>query len=218
MSEDKTNKWQTISDSASADIQAEEVAPKQEKGTLEENGSTTSIEENTGLSHPDYEQLQQQLTAAEAKAHENWEKAVRATAELENVRRRASKDVENAHKFGVVKLMEDLLPVVDSLEQALQTNIDTEETGLNSMKEGIELTLKLFVGVLEKFNVKQINPVGEAFNPNLHEAMSMQEAPDALPGTVLVVFQKGYLLNERVIRPARVIVAKGQVTSVDEKI
>lgn len=158
-----------------------------------------------GLEHPNYAELEEKLTFTEKKMHENWEKAARAMAELENVRRRAEKDVASAHKFGVEKFINGLLPVVDSLEQAIQL-ADKEKN--SSMHEGLDLTIKLFLDVLSKNGVEQINPMGEMFNPELHEAMSMQEVPGEKPNTVIVVFQKGYKLHDRVIRAARVVVAK----------
>ncbi len=157
------------------------------------------------LDHPSYVDLSEKLTLAEQQAHENWEKAVRAQAELDNVRRRAEREVANAHRYGVEKLITDLLPVVDSLEQALQLAISAQDA---SMREGLELTLKLFMDVLKKFEIQQIDPTGEPFDPQIHEAMSMQDAPDAAPNTVIAVFQKGYKLCDRVIRPARVVVSK----------
>ncbi len=170
---------------------------------IDENSEAVS---NVGaLDHPTYIELEEKLTLAEQQAHENWEKSVRALAELDNIRRRAERDVANAHRFGLEKFSEALLPVLDSLEQALQL-ADKESDA--SMREGLELTMKLFVGVLEKFDVKQLDPVGEAFDPQQHEAMAMQASPDAAPNTVLMVFQKGYKLNDRVIRPARVIVSQ----------
>lgn len=166
---------------------------------------TDTDAEFESLDHPSYEELEQKLTAAEQKVHENWEKVVRVTADMDNVRRRAERDVANAHRYGIEKLVNNLLPVVDSLEQA---ELLAEQHGDTAMHEGIQLTMKLFLDMLEKTNVEQINPVGEVFNPELHEAMVMQESPDAAPNTVLTVFQKGYKLNDRVIRAARVVVAK----------
>ncbi|HHT0592091.1 TPA: nucleotide exchange factor GrpE [Legionella anisa] len=157
------------------------------------------------LDHPSYVELSEKLTLAEQQSHENWEKAVRAQAELDNVRRRAEREVANAHRYGAERLITDLLPVIDSLEQALQLAVKAEDA---SMHEGLELTLKLFMDVLKKFEVQQIDPIGAPFDPQLHEAMSMQAAPDAEPNTVLAVFQKGYKLSDRVIRPARVVVSK----------
>ncbi|WP_367605982.1 nucleotide exchange factor GrpE [Legionella sp. W05-934-2] len=156
------------------------------------------------LEHPDYEALEEKLFETEQRVQENWDAAIRAKAELENVRRQAERDVERAHKFGTSKLIESLLPVIDSLEQALQLAIENEDT---AMQEGLELTMKVFLDALEKQGVVQIDPVGEVFNPERHEAISMQPSKDAEPNTVLNVFQKGYELNGRVIRAARVIVS-----------
>lgn len=157
------------------------------------------------LDHPSYVALEEKLTLAEQQAHDYREKSVRAMAELDNIRRRAERDVENAHRYGLEKFSAALLPVADSLEQALQ--LADKETDAN-MREGLLLTMQLMVGVLDKFDVKQLDPLGEVFNPQLHEAMSMQGAADVPPNTVLMVLQKGYTLNDRVIRPARVIVSK----------
>ena len=162
-------------------------------------------EDVLSLDHPGYVELEEKLTLTEKKMHENWEKATRAAAELENVRRRAERDIESAHKYGVEKFVDNLLPVIDSLEQALQL---AEQTENSSMHEGLELTMKLFLDVLAKQGVEQINPIGKPFDPELHEAMSMQESDDAERNMVLVVFQKGYKLHGRVIRAARVVVAK----------
>lgn len=157
------------------------------------------------LEHLSYAELEEKLTLAEQQAHENWEKAVRAMAELDNVRRRAERDVANAHRFGLEKFINSLLPIMDSLEEALRL---ADNKGDKAMHEGLELTMKLFLGVLEKHDVQQLDPQGAVFDPQEHEAMSMQASTDVPTNTVLVVFQKGYKLNDRVIRPARVIVAK----------
>jgi molecular chaperone GrpE len=167
--------------------------------------SSAEVHQEAALDHPSYLVLEEKLTIAEQQAHENWEKAIRATAELDNVQRRAERDIANAHRFGMEKMITSLIPVIDSLDQALQS-ADKEQN--KTMIEGIELTMKLFLDVLTKFDVKQINPEGLPFDPQQHEAMSIQEVADVAPNTVLVVFQKGYILNERVIRPARVIVSK----------
>ena len=173
------------------------------EGDVGEGGDTGG--NINALDHPSYIALEEKLTLAEQQAHENWEKSVRALAELDNIRRRAERDVANAHRFSLEKFSEALLPVVDSLEQALQLADKADDV---HMREGLDLTMKQFVGVLEKFDVRQIDPIGAVFNPHEHEAMAMQESPDSEPNTVLIVFQKGYKLNDRVIRPARVIVAK----------
>lgn len=157
------------------------------------------------LEHPSYEELEQKLTDAEKKVHEHWEKVVRVTAEMDNLRRRSERDVTNAHRYGLEKFIKTLLPVVDSLEQA---ELLAEKHGDAAMHEGIQLTMKLLLDMLAKADVEQINPMGEVFNPEVHEAMTMQELPDAKSNTVITVFQKGYRLNGRVIRAARVVVAK----------
>lgn len=181
---------------------------KEENDELELNLSEGSEEEPTqqsepALGHPTYTALEEQLTLAEQKAHENWEKSVRALAELDNAKRRMEREVTNAHKYGMEKLISALLPVVDSLEQAIQL---ADKNTNASMHEGLELTMKLFLDLLQKFDVEQLDPVGEIFDPQQHEAMSIQEGTPS--NTVMAVFQKGYKLNDRVIRPARVIVAK----------
>lgn len=215
MSSDQgASKWEEMANEEEAlNAAAGEVVMEdsQEQEPLEEGLKTENTTESSEkVEHFDYETLQKKLTDAELQAHNNWEKAVRATAEVDNIRRRAERDVASAHKYGSEKLIVSLLPVIDSLEQALQAAEQVADEGNAAIKEGIELTLKLFGDALTKSNVVQLDPVGEAFDPNQHEAMSMQDAPDAEPNSVLMVFQKGYVLNGRVIRPARVVVAKGK--------
>ena len=211
MSNDQgANKWQEIAkEEETLHAAADEVTVKDVEHESDEDGDEgAGSATGAAVEHFDYETLQKKLTEAEQLAHENWEKAVRATAEVDNIRRRAERDVASAHKYGSEKLINSLLPVIDSLEQALQAAEQAAEPSNASMKEGVELTLKMFVDALEKANVEQLNPIGQAFNPNQHEAMSIQESVDAEPNSVLFVFQKGYVLNGRVIRPARVVVSK----------
>ncbi|BBL76098.1 nucleotide exchange factor GrpE [Methylomagnum ishizawai] len=149
------------------------------------------------------------LAEATRKAEENWEKFVRAQAEMDNLRRRAEKDVQDARKFAIEKFARELLTVVDSLELGLQAATgDAPEVG--KLREGMELTLKQLLAALEKANVRPIDPEGEKFNPELHQAMAMQPSATAAPNTVIKVFQKGYLLNERLLRPAMVVIAQAQ--------
>ncbi len=145
------------------------------------------------------------LAAAEAKAQENWNNYLRAVAELENFRKRVARDLENAHKFGLEKFAADLLEVRDSLELGLEAG---DKADVRSLLAGKEATLRLLVKALEKQGVTEINPVGAPFDPQLHEAIAMQESATAEPNTVLQVVQKGYQLNGRLLRPARVIVAR----------
>ena len=153
------------------------------------------------------------LAQAQAQAEDNWNKYVRAAAELENVRKRAVRDVDNARKFALERFGGDLLAVCDSLEMGLAT---AESADAGQMRTGSENTLKLLKTTMERFGVTEIDPEGEPFNPEQHEAMTMQPSADVEPGTVLTVFQKGYMLNGRLLRPARVIVAS-ELASSDEK-
>ena len=145
------------------------------------------------------EQLQQQV----ADANDN---VLRIQAEMQNMRRRAERDVENAHKFALDKFSADLLPVVDNLERALSA-INAEDESQKAIAEGIELTLKSFLDVLVRFKIEAVDPAGEPFDANLHQAVSMVPNPDLEPNTVMDVFQKGYTLNGRLIRPAMVVVS-----------
>jgi molecular chaperone GrpE len=150
--------------------------------------------------------LRLELQQAQAKAEENWNLFLGARAEADNIKKRAERDVQNAHKYGLEKLISELLPVKDSLELGISAANDTSD--IEKIKEGSELTLKMLNTAIEKFGVQEIDPVGSKFNPDLHEAMAMQPAKDAEPNTVLQVIQKGYVLNERLVRPALVIVAR----------
>ncbi len=144
------------------------------------------------------------LTAALALAKEQ---TLRAQAEEQNARRRAQQDVEKAHKFGLEKFVGDLLPVADNLDRALAA-IDTDDVAFKSVAEGLELTRKAFSDILAKHQVIEVNPAGEPFDPQLHQAMTMVESPDVEPNSVIDVFQKGYTLHGRLVRPAMVVVAK----------
>lgn len=161
------------------------------------------------------EELQQQLEAAEQKAQENWDKALRVQAEMENLKRRTQKDLENAHKFALEKFAKELLGVIDSLELGIQAAKD-DNSEVAKIIEGSELTLKQFDAVFKKFNIEALDPAGEPFNPEHHQAMSMMPSNEHAPNTVLNVFQKGYLLNGRLIRPAMVIVSKADEQKPDD--
>lgn len=167
---------------------------EQQKKDAEQNGAGTETE------------------ALEAKVQEFQEQMLRSQAEMQNVRRRAEIDVEKAHKFALEKFVKELLPVADSLEKAVESTEGHENAGevVANIREGVEMTLTLFMNSLQKFNVKQLNPVGEPFDPQQHEAMSMVPAPDAEPNSVVAVVQKGYTLNDRLVRPAMVVIAKAE--------
>ena len=144
------------------------------------------------------------LEQAEAKAAENWERYLRTAAELENVRKRAARDVENAHRFALERFGRELLAVKDSLEMGLAA---AENASVESLLEGSEATLKILAGTLQQFGIEELDPAGEPFDPEFHEAISMQPSADVEPGSVATVVQKGYSLNGRLLRPAMVIVA-----------
>ena len=151
---------------------------------------------------------QQALAEAEARAAENKDLYYRALAELENIRKRAARDVEQAHKFALERFAGELVGVKDSLELAL---VNGPQSDTKSLLEGSEATLKLLAKAFEKSGIEEINPAGQPFNPELHEAMVMQESSEVPPNNVLQVIQKGYRLNGRLLRPARVIVARAPV-------
>jgi molecular chaperone GrpE len=153
------------------------------------------------------EGLQQALTEAQERARGYYEQYLRAVAELDNVRKRAQRDIEAANRYGLEKFAAELLPVRDSLELAVQS-ADQPEVDARTLKQGQEATLKLLAKALDRFGLTAINPVGEPFDPTRHEAMLAQDSATAKPGTVLQVVQTGYELNGRVVRPARVIVAR----------
>ena len=153
------------------------------------------------------ETLQTALKLAEAKVIEHYDLYVRAMAELENTRRRASEEVQKARKFGIEKFAENLLPVVDSLEKALEVTKDDQD---NPMREGMLATYRQLVHALDVSGMKPIDPKGEAFDPHKHQAIAMVPAPEGVAaGNVVEVFQRGWLISERVLRPAMVSVAQG---------
>jgi molecular chaperone GrpE len=152
------------------------------------------------------DELQQELTEARATAEGNWEKLLRAQAELENQRKRSKRDIENAHKYAIERFATELLSVKDSLELGLGHS--TDQTSAEKLHEGMDLTLKMLVKVMEKFNIEEVDPQGEPFNPELHQAMTVQQSTELEPNTVATVMQKGYTLNGRLLRPAMVIVSK----------
>lgn len=176
------------------------------------------VEETTADTEVTAEQriaeLEKALAESEAKVVAQKDSVLRARADVDNARRRATMDVEKAHKFALEKFANELLPVVDNLERALQVS-DKENELLKPIVEGVEMTLKSMVAAVEKSGMKQINPEGEAFDPALHQAMTMVESADHKPNTVMSVMQKGYELNGRLLRPAMVVVSKAPAAKVD---
>ncbi|WP_025819911.1 nucleotide exchange factor GrpE [Shewanella marina] len=155
------------------------------------------------------EELEQQLAAEQAKVAEQQDSVVRAAAEVENMRRRAAVDVEKAHKFALEKFVNELLPVLDNMERALAGTSPTDEA-TKAVYEGVELTLKTLIKAVEKFGVTQVDPLGAAFNPEHHQAIGMQPSEDHPANSVMMVMQKGYMLNDRLLRPAMVMVSQGK--------
>ncbi len=152
-------------------------------------------------------ELELALATAQAAVSDQKDSVIRAKAEVDNIRRRSAQDVEKARKFALEKFAAELLPVVDNLERAI-ANIDKEDEAQKALGEGVELTLQSFLSGVEKFGVKAVDPQDQPFNPEFHQAMSMQEVPGVAPNTVIAVMQKGYELNGRLIRPAMVMVSK----------
>ncbi|WP_321322919.1 nucleotide exchange factor GrpE [Thiomicrorhabdus sp.] len=147
------------------------------------------------------------LEEAKAEAEKHKDMALRVQADMENLRRRTRIDVESAHKYALEKFVNALLPAMDSMEMGIDA-ASKEEATLESIREGVEMTFKQMLDVLQEFNVERVNPTGEKFDPNLHEALTMIPSPDHESNTVVDTIQKGYTLNERLVRAARVIVAQ----------
>lgn len=201
---------------------AQNSAAKQE-GVVDpfEDVSDSKEENNNGngsvagaAKAPTLDNMKELLSKAEEKATKHWDELLRAKAELENARRRAERDVENAHKFAIERFVQELVPVIDSMEMGISAAKE-QNTSLEKFTEGSELTLKMFMDCVQKFGVESVNPVGESFNPEFHQAMTMQESDEHGPNTVIAVMQKGYTLQGRLIRPAMVVVSKAKAGSKD---
>ncbi|WP_263264467.1 nucleotide exchange factor GrpE [Pseudomonas sp. RIT-PI-S] len=173
----------------------------EEKTLDEQNPDATPAPEATG------DDLAAQVQALEEQLAAAKDQSLRVAADLQNIRRRAEQDVEKAHKFALEKFTNDLLPIVDSLERGLELSSSDDEA-MRPMREGMQLTLKMFADTLKRYGAEPVDPHGEPFNAEHHQAMAMQESNEVEPNTVLKVFQKGYQLNGRLLRPAMVVVSK----------
>ena len=193
MSQD-TNQEDTSAKSEQPEANTEEKL--QSEAEIDPSESTEDQEEQTVN---EVEELQQKLSTL-------GEQLLREQAEMQNVRRRAQRDVESAHKFALEKFVTELLSVVDNLERAIGA-IDAEDDSQKAVAEGLELTLKTFIDVLTKHSVEPVDPEGQPFDADLHQAVSMVPNAEVEPNTVINVFQKGYTLNDRLIRPAMVVVS-----------
>jgi molecular chaperone GrpE len=162
-------------------------------------------------------QLEAALEIANSTIEGQKDSVLRARADMENARRRAEQEVDKARKFALERFAGELLPVLDNLERAMQ-GADAENEAIKPVVEGVDLTLKSFINVVEKFGMVIVDPQGDAFNPELHQAMSMQETAEFAPNTVMAVMQKGYTLNGRLLRPAMVMVSRAASGGVDTQV
>ena len=189
----------------------DKLETKQEQELATEAGEQAHLEdvvpEAVETSEDANDSTEDQLLKAQVTIKEYWDQIMRMRAEVENNRKRAERDVENAHKYALKGFAENLLPVIDSMEMGQAAAISDNAT-LESIREGSELTMNMFAQVLERSGLQQINPLGEKFNPEKHQAISMVEIKGAESNSVIEVMQKGFLLNDRLIRPAMVVVAK----------
>ncbi|MBN2865780.1 MAG: nucleotide exchange factor GrpE [Thiotrichales bacterium] len=190
-----SEKEQKVSDELNVENQTAEEAIQQADDALDE--AQQAVEEDIAAL----------LAEARAEADKHKDMALRVQADMENLRRRTRIDVESAHKYALEKFVNELIPVLDSMEMGIDA-ASKEDVSAESIKEGLDMTFKQFLDVMQKFDVARVDPKGEKFDPQLHEAMTMVPSPDHESNTVMEVFQKGYTLNERLVRAARVIVAQ----------
>lgn len=174
-----------------------------------------AVESPAAEVEPEGPALEQQLQASREEAQKNWDLYLRARADLENVRKRAQRDLEDANRYANDRLLKEMVPVLDNLERALEHAGQGGSEG-QGLIEGVNLTVNLFRKVLESFGVKAVVAVGAPFDPNLHQAMGQVETAEQPPNTVVSEFQKGYLLNDRLLRPALVMIAKAPTPAAGE--
>ena len=203
-----------VVDTGATDAEAEDEENAGEAGEEGDKGEIDKEqEEDEGVPEaeaeeeaPTVESLSCALSEAETKVAQLQDQALRAKADVENMRRRAARDVENAHKYALERMTGELLPVLDSLEKAVESATLTKDA--DAIGEGVELSLKMFLSVLNKVGIVQLDPLGEPFDPQFHEAIAMVENPDGEPNSVMEVIQRGYSLNGRLVRAAKVVVVK----------
>lgn len=191
------------------------MSTEQDQVSEEDIGAAEDEQQNPEQKEPagdaERDESEQDLAVELAKAQvtikDYWDQIMRLNAEIENNRKRAQREIENAHKFAIKGFVESLLTVTDSMEMGLNAS-EAENVDLDTIRQGMNMTLELFIQTLEKNGIQPIDPMGEKFNPEHHQAMTMQEDDKAEPNTVLTVMQKGYLLNDRLVRPAMVVVAR----------
>jgi len=188
-------------DQSSSEQEHEDISPSQGKS---DNAQAEAEAKSSSL-----EGLSERLAEAELAAERAKDDLLRVQAEMQNLRRRTEQDVEKAHKYGIEKFSGELLVVIDNLERALTSASESKDGSIKAIQDGVSLTLKSFNDCFAKFSIEAVDPLGEPFDPQLHQAIATQESPDSEPNSVIEVIQKGYTLNGRVIRPALVMVSKG---------
>ena len=186
---------------------SQEIPEEMPAGDIPEETSAEDPAAGSDTADAEIDTLQQEIENLRQQLSDNADKVLRIQAEMDNLRKRTVRDIENAHKFALDKFVRELLPVIDSMELGINAS-DNAGGDIESLREGMDLTLKKFLDTLEKFGITVIAPQGDKFNPEKHEAVSMQEADGVQSGMVVTVMQKGYELNGRLVRPAMVIVAK----------
>ena len=191
---------------AEKEVEVEAEAEAQAKTETEAGEGEDAPEAEEEAEPPTVESLSSALSEAEIRVAELQDQALRAKADVENMRRRAARDVENAHKYALERMTGELLPVLDSLEKAVESAALAKDAG--AIGEGVELSLKMFLSVLTNVGIEQLDPLGEPFDPQFHEALAMVENPDGEPNSVMEVIQRGYSLNGRLVRAAKVVVVK----------
>lgn len=196
------------------EVNEQSVQPEAQEIPVTEGEVVTEDAEPANEAEQRIYELEKALSEAQAKFDEQQDSVLRARADMENARRRAEAEVDKARKFALERFAGELLPVIDNLERAIEAG-DTSNEAVKSLLEGVEMTHKSFLSTIEKFGLNVINPQGEAFNPELHQAMSMQESADHEPNTVMLVMQKGFELNGRLLRPAMVMVSRAPAGGVD---
>ena len=211
----------TPEDGAEADQDNEIQTPVQSESAITEDlvdsGDPQNSEQSDSSEDLSLEQALEKLAAAQLAAENAKDDLLRVQAEMQNLRRRTEQDIEKAHKYGQEKFSIELLSVMDNLERALTAASEHEDDSVKAIYDGVDLTLKSFIDCFNKFNIETLDPLGEPFDPQIHQAMGMQENPDVEPNTVIAVMQKGYTLYGRVIRPAMVMVAKEPSLKVNEE-
>ena len=188
-------------DQSSSEQEHEDISPNQGKS---DNAQAEAEAKSSSLKG-----LSERLAEAELAAERAKDDLLRVQAEMQNLRRRTEQDVEKAHKYGIEKFSGELLVVIDNLERALTSASESKDGSVKAIQDGVSLTLKSFNDCFAKFSIEAVDPLGEPFDPQLHQAIATQESPDSEPNSVIEVIQKGYTLNGRVIRPALVMVSKG---------